>query len=118
MQTVHTNGRHAASCCESFARGNSATQTKASYFLNFLKKSPLPAEICSRTLDGLLKGGDEATHQRSVGAVVYCSRFLLTRALRMTSSHSEGLITLSLAGFNLNAAIAEYRYGRSVEIPP
>ena len=50
------------------------------------------------------RGGDEATHQWPLGAVACCSRFLLTCALLVTSSHSEGL-GLEAAGVDYDSAI-------------
>ena len=37
----------------------------------------------------LFRRGVEATHQGPLYALACCSLFLLTRALRMTSSHSK-----------------------------
>ena len=52
--------------------------------------------ICKRSLVGcfapppLVGGGDDATHQRPLGAVTCCPLLLLTCAVLMTPSHIEG----------------------------
>ena len=53
-------------------------------------RKPLPTENLLEDTDGLLRPPPPPTHQRPLGAVACCSRFLLTCALLlMTSSHSK-----------------------------
>ena len=68
-------------------------------------RSPLELKVscqCRFCSDGVLRppSTDEAFHQRPLGVVACCPLFLLTSALLMTSSHSEGHIT-SLHDINM-----------------